>query len=67
MKNKKSEKRDKYSELALIKLWNIMVTMIAIVIGALETISRGLVKGFDRIRHRRTERNHPDYRTIKIC
>ena len=44
VKLKESEKRDKYLDLAreLKKLWNMKV--IPIVIGALGTISKGLVK-----------------------
>ena len=43
---KESEKRDKYLNLAkeLKKLWNIKMMMIPIVIGALGTVTKGLLK-----------------------
>ena len=45
----KEVKRDKYLSLAreLKKLWNMMVTVILIVIGALGTTLKGLVKGLE--------------------
>ena len=44
VKLKESEKRDKYLDLAreLKKLWNMKVTVIPIVIGALGTVDKGL-------------------------
>ena len=47
VKLKGNEKKDKYLELAreLKKLGNIKVTMIPIVIGALGTVTKGLIKG----------------------
>ena len=46
---KESEKKDKYFNLAreLKKLWNIKVTIVPIVIGALGTITKGLLKGLE--------------------
>ena len=46
---KESEKKDKYLDLAreLKKLWNMKVTIVPIVIGALGTISKGLLKGLE--------------------
>ena len=46
---KKSEKKDKYLDLAreMKKLWNIKVTIVPIVIGALGTITKGLLKGLE--------------------
>ena len=46
---KESKKKDKYLYLArgLIKLWNMKVTIVPIVIGALGTISKGLLKGLE--------------------
>ena len=43
---KESEKKDKYFDLAreLKKLWNMKVTIVPIVIGALGTITKGLLK-----------------------
>ena len=46
---KESEKKDKYLDLAreLKKLWNMKVTVVPIVIGALGTITKGLLKGLE--------------------
>ena len=46
---KESEKKDKYPYLAreLKKLWNIKVTIVPIVIGALGTITKGLLIGLE--------------------
>ena len=46
---KECEKKDKYLDLAreLKKLWNMKVTIVPIVIGALGTITKGLLKGLD--------------------
>ena len=46
---KESEKKDKYLDLAreLKKLWNMKVTIVPIVIGALGTIIRGLLKDLE--------------------
>ena len=43
------EKKDKYLDLAreLKKLWNMKVTIMPIVIGALGTITKGLLKGLE--------------------
>ena len=43
------EKKDKYPDLAreLKKLWNMKVTIVPIVIGALSTITKGLLKGLE--------------------
>ena len=43
---KESEKKGKYLDLAreLKKLWNMKVTIVPIVIGALDTITKGLLK-----------------------
>ena len=44
---KESEKQDKYLDFAreLKKLWNMNVTIVPIVIGALGTVTKGLLKG----------------------
>ena len=49
IKLKECEKKDKYHDLAreLKKLWNMKVTVIAIVIGAFGTVTKGLLKGLD--------------------
>ena len=46
---KESEKKDKYLDLArgLNQLWNMKVTIVPIVIGALGTITKGLLKGLE--------------------
>ena len=46
---KESEKKDKYLDLAreLKKLWNMKVRIVPIVIGALGTITKGLLKGLE--------------------
>ena len=48
---KKSEKKDKYLDFAreLKKLWNMKVTIVPIVIGALGTITKGLLKGLEEL------------------
>ena len=47
IKLKESEKKYKYLELAreLKKLWNMKVTIIPIVIGAIAAVTKGLLKG----------------------
>ena len=54
VKLKESEKKDKYCNLAreLKKLWNMNVTVIPIVIGALSTVSKGLVQGLEDLKIR---------------
>ena len=46
---KERKKKDKYLDLAreLKKLWNMKVTILPIVIGALGTITKGLLKGLE--------------------
>ena len=46
---KESEKKDKYIDLAreIKKLWNMKVTILPIVIGALGTVTKGLLKGLE--------------------
>ena len=49
IKQKECENKDKYLDLAreLKKLWNMQVTIIAIVIGAFGTVTKGLLKGLE--------------------
>ena len=49
IKLKESEKKDKYLDLAwgLKELWNMKVMIIAIVINAFGTVTKGLVKGLE--------------------
>ena len=51
IKLKECETKDKYLELAkgLKKLWNMQVTIIPIVIGAFETVTKGLLKGVEEV------------------
>ena len=51
VKLKESENKDKYLDLAreMCKLWNIKVTVIPILIGALGTVTKGLVKGLENL------------------
>ena len=46
---KESEKKDKYLDLAreLKKLWNMKLAIVLIVIGALGTVTKGLLKGLE--------------------
>ena len=48
-KQKESEKKDKYLDLAreLKQLWNMQVEIIPIVIGAFGTVTKGLLKGLE--------------------
>ena len=52
--NKKSEKIDKYLNLArgLTKLWNMSVTLVPIVVDALGTVPKGLEKGLEGLEFR---------------
>ena len=54
VKLKENEKKDKYLDLAgeLKKLWNMKVTIIPIVIGALGTVTKGLLKGREDLKIR---------------
>ena len=49
IKLKECEKKDKYLDFAreLKKLWNMKVTIVPIVIGALGTVTKGLFKGLE--------------------
>ena len=52
VKLKDSKKKAKYRDFArkLKKLWNMNVTVIPIVIGALGTVTKGLVKGLEDLK-----------------
>ena len=54
-KIEKSEKKDKYLDLAreLKKLWNMIVTVIPIITGALATVTKGLLQGLEDLEIRR--------------
>ena len=51
VKLKESEKKNKHLKLArgLKKVWNMKVMVIPIVIGALITVSEGLIKGLENL------------------
>ena len=61
-KSKKTKRGDFARELK--NLWNMKVTMIPVEIGALVTITKGLVKGLEDLE--RTGRDHPDFCIITI-
>ena len=54
IKMKECEKKDKYLDLAreLKKLWNMKVTIVPIVIGAFDTVTKGLLKGLEDLKVR---------------
>ena len=54
VKLKESEKKDKYLDLAreLKNLWYIRVTFIPLVIGALGTVTKGLLNGLEDFERR---------------
>ena len=64
VKLKESEKKDNYLDLAreVKKLWNMKVTVIPIVIGALGTVTKGLVKGQEELEII----DYPNYSTVKF-
>ena len=78
IKLKESEKKEKYLDFTreLKKLWYMKVTVIPIVIGALGTVTKGLVKGLGNKRktgkgtgglgNKRKSGNHANYCIIKI-
>ena len=55
VKMKESEKIDKYLDLAreLKKLWNMTVTVVPIMVGALGTVPKGLEKRLEELEIRR--------------
>ena len=62
VKLKESEKKDKYVDLAreLKKPWNMKVTVIPIVIGALGTVPKELLLGLEDLKMRKSG-DHPNY------
>ena len=61
MKIKESEKQDKYLDLAWeLKNNGTWKTVRPIVVGALETIPKGLVNGPGELGKKKTCRDHPD-------
>ena len=68
VKLKESEKKNKYLDLAreLKKLWNMKVTIITIVIGALGTVIKGLIQEQDDLEIREWDGDYPNYCIIEI-
>ena len=68
VKLKENEKRDKFLDLAreLKKLWNMKVTVILMIIGALGTVTKGLIQGQVDLEMKRTRGDSPNYCIIKI-
>ena len=62
---KENEKKDNDFDLArkLKNLWHIKVTVIPIVIGALSTVTKSLLKGLG---NKRTSGDHPDNSIVEI-
>ena len=67
VKLKECKKKDKYLVLTreLKNLWNMKVMMIPIVIGALGTVTKGLVQGLEDL-EMRMSRDHQNYIIIEI-
>ena len=59
VKLKESEMKYKYLDLARErkKLWNMKVTLMPIVIGALDTVTKGLLKGLEGLEIRKRVEN----------
>ena len=68
VKLKESEKRNKYLDLAreLKKLWNMKVTVIPFIIGALGTVTNGIKKGLVDLERKRLSGDHPNDSIIEI-
>ena len=66
IKIRESKKIDKYSYFAreLKKLWNIRVTVIPIVVGALRMVPKSLEKGW-RVGNQRKNWDHPGYSIVE--
>ena len=65
----KSEKKNKYVDLTreLKKLWNLKVAFIPIIIGALDTVTKGLIKGQNgRLENKTTSGDHLNYCITEI-
>ena len=68
LKLKESEKKDKYLDLdrELKRPWNMKVTMIRIVIGALCTVTRRIGTRTTGLRNKRTSGDHSNYSIVEI-
>ena len=67
IKLKESKKKDKYLDLAreLKKLWNVMVRLILIVIGAFWYSHQRITEETGELGHSRTSGDHPNYNIIE--
>ena len=59
----KSDKKDKYPVREMKKMWNMNMTIMPIVIGALGTVTKGLIRWLG---NNRTSGDHPNYYIIEI-
>ena len=66
VKLKENEKKDKFLDL-VEELKNMKVTFIPIIIGALGTVTSGLLKGTGGLGNKMTGGDHPNYYIIEIC
>ena len=68
VKQKESEKKDKYLDFAreLKRQGNMIVTFMPILISALGTVTKELVKGREVLEMRNTSGDHPNDNIIKI-
>ena len=68
VKLKESEKKDMYLDLARVlkKLWNMKLTIIPIVVGALGTFTKGLVKNTRWVGSKRSSGYIPKYKMVEI-
>ena len=68
VKIKESRKRDKDLDLAkeLRELWNMLVTVIPIAIGALGRVPKSSERGLEETENQWTNRDHLDYSIAKI-
>ena len=68
VKLEENEKKNKYQDFAKErkKLWSMKMTVIPTVIGALGTVTKGLIKGLEDLEINGTSGDHPNYTVIKI-
>ena len=68
VKMKKGEKLDKYLDLLseIKMLWNMKVTSILIVVGALRTVPNN-IKKIEGTEDQMKYWDHPDHSTVKVC
>ena len=66
---KVNEKKNKYLDITreLKKLWNMKVTFMPIMIGALGTVTRRLIKGLEDLEIKRKNSDHPNWDRPEYC